>query len=149
MRAFFSIGILAAMVAGCDSTEPGPRLPEELAGTWRAEAACAECTFTLTSVANPEQSFDLLDPPSSVTAVLTLTRSGSATLDLMGSHVSGMARVSGSQLILTALASADTMDYAVTGSNLTLDFHGTFELVDFTGDGLADPATGHAVLRKQ
>lgn len=149
MRTFLTIGILAAAVAACDSTGPEERLPESLVGTWRADAACAECTFTLTSVDNPELSVDLLDPPASVTAVLTLTRSGGATLDLMGGHTAGRAHVDGDLLILTALGSADTIDYSVTATDLTLDFHGTFDLADFTGDGFADPARGHAVLRKQ
>jgi hypothetical protein len=149
MRTFLTIGIVAAVIAGCDSTGPTERLPENLVGTWRADAACAECTFTLTSLASPELSVDLLDPPANVTAVLTLTRGGSATLDLMGGHTAGRAHVDGNLLILTALGSADTIDYSVTATNLTLDFHGVFELADFTGDGFADPAHGQAVLRKQ
>ena len=149
MRAFIVAGIMAAVLAGCDSTEPENRLPEELAGTWRADAACDECTFILTSIATPEQSIDLLDPPTNITAVLTLTRAGRATLDMMGGHTAGSAHVEGDVLILTALGTADTIDYAVAGTTLTLDFRGIFELVDFDGDTFADPASGHAVLRKQ
>ena len=145
---------LAAMlavvaIAGCDSGGPEERLPEELAGTWRAEASCAECSFILTSVENPELSIDLLDPPTNVTAVLQLTRGGSATLNMMGSQVSGSARVDGNLLILTALGSADSIDYTVAGNTLTLDFRTDLELVDFDGDLSPDPATAVAVMRRQ
>ena len=148
IRGFVMAGLALALV-GCDSGGPEDRLPEELAGTWRAEASCAECSFVLTSVENPELSIDLLDPPTNVTAVLQLTRGGSATLDMMGSHVAGSARVDGNLLILTAIGSSDTIAYTVVGNTLTLDFRTALELVDFDGDLSADPAEARAVLRKQ
>ena len=142
---------LAVCLSACDN---GPSdiddiLPTDLAATWTANAACAACTFTFTSVADPELSLDALDPPLSETVTLTLNRNGTASLSMLGAQVLGSARVEGSTLILSRLGSADTIDYTVSGNTLTLDFRGTFFLVDFTGDEVADAATMFGVLTRQ
>ena len=144
--------IATCVASGCgDSTGPEAKLSADVAATWTASQACAPpCTFTLTAIANPQATTDLLFT-GGLTLRLELRRDGTAILSGLGATTIGTAKQSGTMLILTSGTSVDTVDYAVVdgGTTLDLDFRTTFNNFDFTGDGIADPAKAHAVLKKQ
>lgn len=141
-----SVAAALAACGGSDTTEP--RFPSSLTGNWVANSTCSPgCSFTLTSVANPSASTDIV-AAAGVTVDLLLRSDGSAALSIFGQTVTGTATVSGSTLYLASGGVTDTIDYTVTATTLDLKFRTPFEF-DLNADGIPDPALGHAVLRKK
>ncbi|MEO5509540.1 MAG: hypothetical protein ABIV28_05790 [Longimicrobiales bacterium] len=146
--------VLGILIAGCggDGSGPADPVPASLVGTWVAQPSCSPaCSFTLTSVANPNAHIDLIAAPSSATIQLALTADGAAVLSLFGQTVLGTAAATGSTLMLGSSGQVDTLDYVIMSNGyLDLTFRSALPSpIDFNGDQLADPAYGRAVMKKQ
>lgn len=146
--------LLAACGGGGDGTGPGSALPGGLVGSWAADANCVSrgCGFTLHSTANAADSVNLV-AQGIASVYLTLGGSGAAQLQLVSAvsdtTLSGTARTSGNNLIISSGSTADTMGYTLSGSLLRLTFRSELTVWDFTGDQVPDPATVTATFEKR
>lgn len=141
---------LLLLTACGDGTGPeAARIPAELAGRWVAGPACAECGFTLTSTQNEADSLNFVTF-AGATVEIEMTRAGAFRLGYGGTVDHGQARAAGGALIVTDAAGVvDTIDYALRGDLLDLAFRRTFEVIDFDGDGAADPARARGTFRRE
>lgn len=156
MRHFFAgpIATLVLALAACgDGAGPSDVIPPELAGSWQASPGCLPaCGFTFVAVANPADSINVVDFIG-LTMEATLTRAGRFELLARPGGippVTGQATVEGSTLIIRDDAGAqDTLDFTVTPDVLTLRFRGTYDVLDFDGDQVPDPATLRGVFLRR
>jgi hypothetical protein len=149
MLAIFGPLCVAGALGACGGGDVvEPKLPEALTGSWVANSTCSpSCSFTLTSVANPSASNDIV-ATSGITVDLLLRADGSAVLAFFGLTETGTVSVAGNTMYLTSGGVVDTIDYTVSPTTLDLKFRSRFEF-DLNQDGVLDPALGHAVLKKK
>lgn len=140
-------------LAGCgDASGPADVIPAELAGSWEASPACLpDCGFTFVSTVKSSDTMNVVSA-FGVSLDVTLTRAGRFEMVARPGAVppvTGQARTEGSLLIVRDAAGvADTIDYAVTATHLSLAFRGTAQ-VDFNGDQQTEAATARGRFRRR
>ncbi len=140
------IALLASVAVGCsDSAGPGSATPADLVGQWIANA------YTVTSVADPTMSADLIGEGMTLTITFTET-SYTGVVTFLGEpdeNFSGTYTIEGQSLVLDEVGEVDleTMAYNLVGSILTLS--GDDDSYDFDDDGQEEPVTFVIVLDKQ
>jgi len=144
-RTFRWLAVVAVLAWGCGGDATGPDVGiAQFVGSWRATK------LTLTSVANPEISPDIIalgaqftldvQPSGQYTAILIY--SGQAGTEI------GTITVSGNTVTLNRefpSPSTTTAVYAISGNQLTLDGDTEF---DFNLDGTAEAARAHFELTR-
>jgi hypothetical protein len=154
MRHLFAGAIAALSIAACgDGAGPSDVIPPELAGSWEASPGCLpSCGFTFVAVANPADSINVVDFIG-LTMEVTLTSRG--RFDLIARPggippVTGQVEVEGTTLLVRDNAgNQDTLDFTVTPQVLTLRFRKTYDVLDFDGDQIADPAIPRGVFLRR
>jgi len=130
-----------ACAGGAGSTAPGGVLPAALVGSWQAGSACRAqgCAVTATVAGTNLQ---VLTDSLGVTMDIASGGSVVSTVSLtgVGSRINqGIGRVQGNTLIIDYPGTpSDTVVYALQGALLRFDFQNAVQLVDVTGDGVAD-----------
>jgi hypothetical protein len=145
--------VLGVTACGSDTAAPpqGDPLPAELLATWGADTTCLpHCGFTLSAVANPAQSVNVVAPPYRIEVEIAITAAGGFRLTYRpGTTSHGTVRRSGNLLIVDGGGATDTLEYSIVEPYVHLHFRRTFQTLDFSGDGAPDPATAVAVLRRR
>ena len=139
------IALLASVAIGCsDSSGPGSTTAADLVGQWSANA------YTVTSVANPSTSAELVSMGMTLTLTFTETTyvgvwvfPGEPTENFSGTYT-----IEGQQLTLNETGQVDPeiMTFSLSGSVLTLSGEDSY---DFDNDQQEDPATFVMVMDKQ
>jgi hypothetical protein len=146
-------GCVVATACGSDSAAPGgDAVSAELAAVWVAEPACLpECGFTLASVANPADSVNAT-AVLGVEVEISMTRAGVFRLTTRPGPPAAQGTVRqepGMLIVRDAAGVTDTLDYTLAGALLHVQFRRTFQVFDFTGDGVADAARARGSFRRR
>jgi hypothetical protein len=156
-RSKIGVVVACALLAGaslsCGGDDPGGPdgdFPDELVGQWLANQACLPqgCAFTVYDVTSPADSLNLVIGGLTFSMVVQTTGRIILTIPGFGSS-EGTARVIGSRMYIEAAQRTDTVDFALTGDMLHMNFLSHFDNFDVNGDEEAELARARAVFRRE
>ena len=132
-----SVGLV---LGACSDDGTGPAELQPLVGTWQATE------LTLTNLANPDTSVDLIEQGATFTLSILATGQYSASLVIFGqpSQEVGSVSVSGNQITIAPNGgSSTTGTWILQGNTVIVDGDTEF---DFNVDGIPEAATVHMEL---
>jgi hypothetical protein len=150
------IGVLKTVLAAAagagacgDTSGPAVSIPDALVATWEATPACAACNFTLRSLANPQDTLNVVHQLM-LSVEMRIGATGSFRLAYGGAANEGTVRADGAMLVVRDRNGVtDTLDYVLRDGFLDVQLRRVWEVIDFDGDQVPDPSRASGRFRRR